>query len=268
MITLKLALRTLLLATLAALLAGAPARAASTQLVFFEAPRDLTAPASTDATRAAAFNDFTTLGVNALRVNLRWSDVALSPDVAAKPNADMADPANYYWAQYAKVIDTAKERGMTVLISLAGPAPKWATAVKADNLTRPVAPEFRLFAAAAAKRFGSGNVLWSIWNEPNLAKFLLPQVSGGKAVSPLIYRDLYLAAYAGIKTDAGLSSTKVLFGETAQWAVPPSAAASTRCSSCARRSASRRSSSSTRRAVRASRSTGSRTTRTSSPSPN
>lgn len=215
MITLTLALRTLLLATAAVLLTGAPARAASTQTVFFEAPRDLTTPTTTDAARAAAFNDFTALGVTALRVNLRWSDVALSPELATKPSADMADPANYYWAQYAKVIDTAKERGMTVLISLAGPAPKWATAVKADNLTRPSAQEFRLFATAAAKRFGGSNVLWSIWNEPNLAKFLLPQVSGGKPVSPLLYRELYIAAYAGIKTDAGLSTTKVLFGETA-----------------------------------------------------
>lgn len=215
MITLKLALRTLLASTLALLAVGAPARAASTQLVFFEAPRDLTAATATDATRTAAFNDFTALGVNALRLNLRWSDVALSPDLATKPNADMSDPANYYWGQYAKVIDTAKERGMTVLISLAGPVPKWATAAKADNLTRPSAQEFRFFAAAAAKRFGSGSVLWSVWNEPNLKDFLLPQLSGGKAVSPLIYRELYLAAYAGIKTDAKLSSAKVLFGETA-----------------------------------------------------
>lgn len=214
-ITLKLALRTLLLATLAVLLLGAPARAASTQTVFFEAPRDLTTPTATDATRTAAFNDFTALGVTALRVNLRWSDVALSPDLATKPNANMADPANYYWAQYAKVIDTAKERGMTVLISLAGPAPKWATAAKADNLTRPSAQEFRFFATAAGKRFGGPTVIWSVWNEPNLKLFLLPQIAGGKPASPQIYRELYLAAYAGLKTDAGLSTTKVLFGETA-----------------------------------------------------
>jgi Cellulase (glycosyl hydrolase family 5) len=210
------ALRTLLLAIAASLMLGAaPAGAASTQLVFFEAPRDLTATTATDASRAAAFTDFEALGVKALRVNLRWSDVALSSDLAAKPAADMTDPSNYYWGAYASVIDTAKSKGMTVLISLAGPAPKWATAVKADNLTRPSAQEFRFFAAAAAKRFGSGNVLWSVWNEPNLKDFLLPQLSGGKPISPLIYRELYIAAYAGIKTDAGLASSKVFFGETA-----------------------------------------------------
>lgn len=216
MITLPSTFRSLLVALLALFAVAAPARAASTQLVFFEAPRDLTAAAtSSDATRTAAFNDFAALGVKALRVNLRWSDVALSPDLAVKPAADMSDPANYYWGPYASVIDQAKAKGMTVLISLAGPAPRWATAAKADNLTRPSAQEFRFFAAAAAKRFGSGNVLWSVWNEPNLRVFLLPQVSGGKNVSPLIYRELYIAAQAGIKDDAGLSGSKVLFGETA-----------------------------------------------------
>jgi hypothetical protein len=214
-ITLKSALRPLVLALLALFGLSAQAHAASTQLVFFEAPRDLTANTATDASRTAAFNDFAALGVKALRVNVRWSDVALGSDQATKPNADMSDPANYYWGQYASVIDTAKAKGLTVLISLAGPAPKWATAAKADNVTRPVAQEFRLFAAAAAKRFGAANVLWSVWNEPNLPRYLLPQVAGGKAVSPLIYRELYIAARQGIKTDAGQTTTKVLFGETA-----------------------------------------------------
>jgi Cellulase (glycosyl hydrolase family 5) len=217
-ITLKLQLRPLLAALLAPLAFAGSAHASSTQTVFFEAPRDLTAVGSspsTDATRAAAFADFERLGARALRINLRWVDVAPAPNDAAKPAGDLADPANYAWAHYASVIDTAKAKGMTVLISLSAPVPKWATASKADNLTRPVPAEFRAFAAAAAKRFGGPTVIWSVWNEPNLEKFLKPQIASGKPASPLIYRALYIAGRDGIKVDAGLSTTKVLFGETA-----------------------------------------------------
>ena len=214
-ITLKSTLRPLVLALLATLTLSGQAHAATNQLVFFEAPRDLTANTATAFGRVTAFIDFTTLGVRALRVNLRWSDVAPVSDQATKPAGDLSDPALYNWGGYDTVINAAKEAGMTVLISLAGPAPKWATAAKADNLTRPSAAEFRLFAAASAKHYGGSNVIWSIWNEPNLDKFLKPQVTGGKPVSPLIYRELYIAAYAGIKTDGGQPATKVLFGETA-----------------------------------------------------
>ncbi|MEH3053604.1 MAG: cellulase family glycosylhydrolase [Patulibacter minatonensis] len=216
MISLRSTIRSVVLTALAALLASASAaHAASNQLVFFEAPRDLTANTATDATRAAAFKDFTALGVNALRVNLRWSDVAPASDQATKPAGDYTDPATYDWGAYTAVIDAAKAANYTVLISLAQPAPKWATASKADNVTRPNPDEFRAFAAAAGKKFGAPNVIWSIWNEPNLDKYLKPAVSGGKNVSPLLYRALYIAAYAGLKTDAGLTGTKVLFGETA-----------------------------------------------------
>lgn len=215
MIPLKNVLRPLLLAALALLAIGAPARAASNELTYVEAPRDLTAVGSTDASRASAFNDFDALGVQALRVNLRWYDVAPSPDSATKPSGAMNDPGAYNWGAYGTVIDEAKAKGFQVMISLAGPVPKWATAAKADNITRPSAQEYRFFAAAAAKRFGGPTVIWSIWNEPNLDVFLRPLVSGGKLVAPQIYRELYLAGYAGIKDDAGLTTTKVLFGDTA-----------------------------------------------------
>lgn len=207
---------TAVLALFLGLVLGAQnAAASSKQDVFFEAPRDLTASTATDATRARAFDDMASLGVKALRVNLRWSDVAPSPDQATEPSVDMSDPATYNWGAHARVIDRAKANGWTVLISLASPVPKWATESRADNVTRPIASEFRPFAAAAARRFGAPNVLWSVWNEPNLNRFLKPQVSAGKPVSPLIYRALYLAGYAGIKTDAGQATAKVLFGETA-----------------------------------------------------
>lgn len=203
-------------AVLAAVLSlgAAPAAASSTQDVFFEAPRDLTAASSTPAGRAAAFTELDGLGVKALRVNLRWFDVAPSADQPVKPAFDATDPSAYAWGNYAAAIDEAKARGWKVLISPASDVPKWATAAKADYVTRPSAAEFKLFTTAVARRFGGPSVIWSIWNEPNLPRFLRPQVSGGKPVAGRLYRELFVAGRAGIVA-GGQPSAPVLFGETA-----------------------------------------------------
>lgn len=195
-------------------LALAPgAHANASQTVFFEAPRDLSAGPTTVESRAAALDTIGSLGARALRINLRWYDVAPDPEAASKPSFDATDPAKYSWGAYAQAIDAAKARGWTVLVSPSSNVPKWATAAKADTLTRPIPSEFKLFTQAVAKRFAGPNVMFSIWNEPNLDAFLLPQVVGGKFVSGKLYRELFIAGRSGIKTVA--PTAKVLFGETA-----------------------------------------------------
>jgi hypothetical protein len=70
------------------------------------------------------------------------------------------------------------------------------------------------FASAAANNLPAVK-LWSVWNEPNLPVFLLPQRSSTKShypVSPAIYRDLYRAAYAGL-TGSGHAADTILLGE-------------------------------------------------------
>ncbi len=208
--------------------ACAPAANASTvQTTFFEAPRDLTglgAQPSTDATRAAAFADFESLGVKALRVNMPWYNVAPDAESSTKPAFDATNPASYNWGNFGTVIDEAHRRGWKVLISPSAPVPKWATAAGTDTVTRPKADEFKLFTTAAAKRFGGAQTMWSIWNEPNLPRFLAPQISGGKRVAGLLYRELFIAGREGIRSAAGSESAPVLFGETA----PVGGAADTR----------------------------------------
>jgi hypothetical protein len=57
--------------------------------------------------------------------------------------------------------------------------------------------------------------LWSVWNEPNLPVFLLPQRSSTKShypVSPALYRGLYRAAYGGL-TATGHGKDTILLGE-------------------------------------------------------
>ena len=70
------------------------------------------------------------------------------------------------------------------------------------------------FASAAATNLPAVK-LWSVWNEPNLPVFLLPQRSSTKShypVSPAIYRGLYRAAYAGL-TGSGHAADTILLGE-------------------------------------------------------
>ncbi|HWH44303.1 MAG TPA: hypothetical protein VNT32_06200 [Thermoleophilaceae bacterium] len=55
--------------------------------------------------------------------------------------------------------------------------------------------------------------LWSVWNEPGLPRFLLPQRSGGGTpVSPHLYRRLYLAAQEGLNA-TGHGQDTILVGE-------------------------------------------------------
>lgn len=57
--------------------------------------------------------------------------------------------------------------------------------------------------------------LWSIWNEPNLPRFLLPQRLGNRSrtpASPHIYRGLYLNARAGLAA-SGHGGDPILMGE-------------------------------------------------------
>src|SRR3954447_3965338 len=57
--------------------------------------------------------------------------------------------------------------------------------------------------------------LWSVWNEPNLPVFLLPQRSSTKShypVSPTLYRNLYRAAYGGLAA-TGHAKDTILLGE-------------------------------------------------------
>ncbi len=78
------------------------------------------------------------------------------------------------------------------MLTPTGPVPKWATAKKKDNLTRPSAKLFGQFVNGARDAATASQVdMWSIWNEPNQPQFLLPQYRKGKPYSPTLYRGLY-----------------------------------------------------------------------------
>jgi hypothetical protein len=204
-------LRTILAVLAVGALAASPAHASHSQGLTFEAPRDLLDPAKRDD----ALQQLASLGVRSLRVVLIWNRVAPQPDARTRPAFDATDPAAYDWGQYAPLLDAAAQRGWSVLLTVTGPVPRWATSGARDHVTRPNPNEFRQFVTAVARRFGGQVARWSIWNEPNHPEFLGPQFdSHHHPVSPRLYRSLFQAAQRGLRA-AGYGSAPVLFGETA-----------------------------------------------------
>jgi hypothetical protein len=209
--------RLLPLIVLLCLLPAAPASASRTQGLTFEAPRDLMNP----VTRPAAMAELQSLGVRSLRVILTWSAVAPGANDPTMPaNFEPTNPAAYNWGEYDPLLAAAKARGWPVLMTISGPVPKWATAAKLDNLTRPSATAFAAFATAVGRKYGDQVNAWAIWNEPNQPQFLRPQFAdGGKPASPRIYRELYRAGVRGLQK-AGQGNDQFLIGETSPRGTP------------------------------------------------
>src|SRR4051794_21502593 len=191
----------------------AAADASPRQIVTFEAPRELLSASSREAT----LDQITGFGVTHIRQLVYWRDYAPEPDARTKPSFDASDPNAYpadKWDSLDGLIAAAKAKNVQVTLTLTGPVPKWATKRKKDNLTDPDPKEFGAFATAIGRRYGAAVSTWSIWNEPNQPQFLKPQYKSGKPASPKLYRRLYEAAYAGLRSTPDNASDTILIGET------------------------------------------------------
>ncbi len=188
------------------------ASASRGQALFFEGGSDLLSA----KTRPHALATLESMGVKALRVELEWFLVAPGANSAKRPSFQATNPTSYNWGEYAPLLAEAAKLHWKVLLTVRGPAPRWATSNHtAPYVTRPNSHDFQEFMTAVGKEFSSEVSLFAIWNEPNDASFLLPQFNAnGTPASPSIYRHLYLAGYAGLQA-AGIANPKVLMGETA-----------------------------------------------------
>jgi hypothetical protein len=204
----------ILLATLISLLCWpAVASASPRQTVTFEAPRELLSA----STREATLNQINSFGVTRVRQLVYWRDYAPEPDSRTKPSFDASDPSAYpadKWDNLDGLVAAARAHGIDVTLTLTGPVPRWATKAKKDNYTDPDPKEYGAFATAMGRRYGASVNTWSIWNEPNQPQFLKPQYKSGKPASPKLYRKLYQAAYAGLRSTPANASDTVLIGET------------------------------------------------------
>jgi hypothetical protein len=197
---------------------------------------------SDPAIQTKALDDLDAAGVKSIHTIILWSNLAPSPTKASVPSGvDLTDPAAYnlgYWTRVDHLVEGAQARGMQVLMSIAGPAPRWAETCKSfershygkeKGTCRPSDKLYGQFVTAVAKRYGgtgkdvAGTTIprvkrFSIWNEPDLNSWISPQIKkfrGVKvSVGARIYRDL---VYAGTKAlrGNGHRSDQILLGETA-----------------------------------------------------
>jgi hypothetical protein len=127
------------------------------------------------------------LGVDVVRVNLRWDEIAAKRP--AKPTSHL-DPA-YRWAAADVLLGGLRARGIAPVVTLVG-TPRWANGGRAANWAPTSASAFANFAYAAANRYPYVR-RWVIWNEPNKYWQLRP-------TSARVYtRTLLNPAYAALK---------------------------------------------------------------------
>ncbi|HET9286663.1 MAG TPA: cellulase family glycosylhydrolase [Gaiella sp.] len=202
--------RLLFLASLAAALLVPAATAADRMWVGFHDDPML----RWDDTRVDAMDRARGNEASILRTIVEWPKVAPTRPARA---SDPFDPA-YQFGDVDEFIRNAQQRGLEVLITLWG-TPQWANGgQKPQAMPRRLA-DFQNFARAVATRY-SGRFagypfvrFYTIWNESNLATFLVPQFDNkGRIVSPRNYAKLAKAGIAGIK--AGNKRALVAIGET------------------------------------------------------
>jgi hypothetical protein len=200
----------------------------------FEAPLQLgTAPGAT-------LDFLRRLGVDDVRVVLRWSTVAPDPTSTSAPGGFAASSPGAYpqanWAPYDTILRAAAARRMGVLLDVSAPAPLWASGRRAPRggvpgVWKPSAARFQSFVHAVGVRYdghytppGGGGPLprvsfWSVWNEPNLGQAnLAPQTVANSSVesSPQMYRALVDAAWTSLQA-TGHGQDTILIGELAPY---------------------------------------------------
>ena len=108
------------------------------------------------------------LGVDIVRLTLRWDTVAKAEPADAR---NPADPA-YDWSLYDPMLERLRAAHIDVLLSLWG-TPSWANGGQKPNYVTNDGDAFASFAYAAAKKY-AWVTRWTVWNEPNVRLFLIP----------------------------------------------------------------------------------------------
>jgi hypothetical protein len=222
--------RLLLLVPLALAVAAPPANAAKGLEIGLQDDGQLLS--DNPLVRQNALEHARALGATALRTNLHWAKVVSDPEAAAAPA-----PPTYDFERVDRMVDEAAAYGIRVQITITGPAPAWASGDGKVSTVRPDPVRFGEFAGAVAAHFRGRVRAFSIWNEPNWHRLLVPESicadvrvakpkrkRGGKGrkatvarrqcvkTAARLYRGLYQSAYAAIKTAD--PAVKVWIGET------------------------------------------------------
>ena len=119
------------------------------------------------------------LGLDAVRVTLRWDQVETSP-------------GRFRWSRPDRLLGALRARGLDPVVTLWG-TPEWANGDSGPNVAPTDGADFASFARAAAERYRFVR-RWVMWNEPNKPLWLKP-------ASPETYVARILnPGYGGIKS--------------------------------------------------------------------
>src|SRR5918994_391454 len=86
--------------------------------------------------RERTLDELASLGVDTVRLNVRWNRYSPQPTRKRKPDFDATDPNAYPLGEIDAVIAGAASRGMDVLLTATGPGPAWASRCKGSYAKR------------------------------------------------------------------------------------------------------------------------------------
>ena len=170
------------------------------------------------------------LGIDLVRVHTRWWEIAPSASSRRRPsgfNASDPNDPRYDWTALDAAVNLIGAHGMRVMLTITGPAPRWASSNPRSRETRlyPRSAEYAAFSRAVATRYGPKVDRYLLWNEPNQPGWLQPQWDCDRRrrncvpAAPHIYRSLVRAATPAIH--AADRGSEVVIGELAPVGNPP-----------------------------------------------
>ncbi len=188
------------------------------------------------STPAATLHQLRELGVQMVRVYVRWSLYTPASGSHHRPRFNPYDPNAYPAGRFSaldSLVSNAAADGIQVMLVPTGFAPVWAQGhipahSGAHYDTRfawePSASQFGAFVHALGVRYsgsftarGSHTALprvsvWELYNEPNFGEDLAPQAIDGSSVlfSPRMYRSLADAAWGALQGTGHRSDTIVI----------------------------------------------------------
>jgi hypothetical protein len=154
--------------------------------------------------RDTALDHAVELGATRIRVNLMWARLLVS-DAAARRTPQTV---TYDFSKIDALQAAAAARGVKLQLTIAGPAPAWATGDHRVGNYRPDAAKFGAFVRTAVTHFKGRVDRYALWNEPNWSTWLSPSKNAAS-----LYRGLYSAGYKAAKTAD--PKAKILIGELA-----------------------------------------------------
>jgi len=185
---------------------------------------------------AVTLQELRHLGVEMVRVPVRWSWVAPDAKSFTRPNFNAGDPNAYpsgSWSALDAIVLDAEADGIQVMLNPAAFAPLWAQGPGAHAhggkytttwAWEPNASEFGQFVHAVAERYsgtfippGSSTPLpkvsvWEIYNEPNTGEALGPEALDGSRLpyAPKAYRAIADASWSALQATGHAGDTVLL----------------------------------------------------------